>query len=129
MLASPAQKRAHLGMTKRVIVSLDKDQPVFAGCGGPVELMLRGRKSLGVFMAVAVADQAEIDIAAVHLGQVDFIRPPPRCGKILEQEHLTESAEQGVVFEESFDGAALRSELLLYRTDEYPDPIHDFSIP
>ena len=114
-----AHEGLHLRVAGRVLVALDEDQALLPGGGGPVELALRGRQPLGVFIAVFVAEQAQVDVAAVHLLQVDLIGATVGSRQVLEEEHIEEPAQEGISLDVVLQRPALGGQLFLHAADEY----------
>src|SRR5271157_688565 len=65
----------HLRLPHTVVRTLNEDQSLLARARCSVEFTLRGRQSLGIFIAVFIAEKANVDRAATHLAQIDFIGP------------------------------------------------------
>ena len=119
LAASLAHESLHLGVALGVLVALDEDQAMLPGSGSPVELAFRGRESLGVFVAIFVAEQPQIDGTSVHLFQIDLLGAAVGGGQVLEKEHFEEPAQEGISLDVVLQRPALGGQFLLHAADEY----------
>jgi hypothetical protein len=63
---------------------------------GQGKLPFGRRKAVGVLETILVAEQPDIDIAAVDLVEIHLVGPAVRGGHLLKQEGLEEAAEQRI---------------------------------
>jgi hypothetical protein len=117
-------QRPHLGGPLGIVGPLHEDQSVLMELGGLLELPLSGRDTLSVLVAIVVAEQPEVDVAAFHLVQIHLIGPTVRRGNLLEQETLEEAPQEGISEEVVPEGHALLRELLLHAADENAQGLH-----
>ena len=79
-----------------VVRTFHVDETRLAQGGGLVELAFGGRKAGGVFVAVFLTEQADVNRASANFVKVNIIRPAVGGGQILEQENIEESPERRV---------------------------------
>ena len=120
LVTSLAHQCGHLRVARPIIGSLynTRHQAHLAAGRGTVELMLGGRHSCCVLETVVVAEQADTDLAMIHLGQIDLVDPPVGCGQVLEQEHAKKTPQQGIAFDKRLYSTPLIRELFLHTADE-----------
>ena len=68
--------------------------------GGLVELAFGGRKAGGIFVAVFLTEQADVNRATANFVKINIIRPAVGGGQILEQENVEEPPEQRIAANE-----------------------------
>ena len=105
-------------MAPLVVRPLDIDEPCLAPLGGTIKLPRSGRNSRRIFVTVFVTEQAEIEIALIHLIEIDLIGTTIRRGQLLEQEHLKEPAQQRVALDIGLKCLPFLGQLFLNAADE-----------
>jgi hypothetical protein len=97
----------------------DVDQARLAEPGGRVVLAFGRRDAASILVAVLVPEEAEVDVAALHLVEVGRLRVLVPRRQLLEQEDLRDVfREQRVAEQERLQIPAQRLELLLHAGDE-----------
>ena len=82
----PVDQRLHLGMPAACSGSLHENQTMRPGNRRLVELALRRGNPFLVLASVFLAEQPDVDIAALGFFQIQVIRAAVRCRNVLEQE-------------------------------------------
>jgi hypothetical protein len=84
-------------ITRRVVATLEEDEPSLAECAGVIELALGGRHALAVHTAIVVAEHPEVDRAAPHVLEIDIVHTTVGRRQVLEQKHLKKRRNRGFV--------------------------------
>ncbi|GEM_PF-2734718 len=104
--------------SRLVVCTFDENEPRLAAQRGPIELSFRGRPTVLVFVAVVVAEQADIDRAAIDLVQIYLISPAVGGREVFEQECREVSSQECVALYERLDCTAFLRQFLLHAADE-----------
>ena len=109
---------AHLRMALAVVGTFDEHEARDTAGGRTVELNLCGRESGRVLPAILIAQDGHIHVRAVDFREVDFIGAAIGGRKVLEEERVEVTAEQGVAGDVVAYGDAFGLQLLLHAADE-----------
>jgi hypothetical protein len=113
-----ADKGEHARIAAGVVGGLEKDQAGLAAFASPLEFPLCRRKPLGINAAVLAAEQAHVELGAVHQVQVKLIGAAVAGGQVFEQHRLEEAPQQRITLQEVAQGQAIGRELLLHAAEE-----------
>ena len=118
MLAGFADEGTHLRVTTMVVGTFHIDETRFALGGGLVEFAFGRRKAGGVFVAVFLAKQPDVNGTAPDFVEINFVGAAVGGGQILEQENVKEPPEQRVAANEITNCPALLRQFFLHAADE-----------
>ena len=116
--ARPKDERAHFGMATMVVLAFHIDETRLTQSCGLIELVFGGRQASSVFMPVFLTEQPDVNGAPTDFVEIDLIGATVRGGQVFKQEHVKESAEQGITANVITNGPAFFRQLLLHTADE-----------
>ena len=79
-----------------IVGTFDEDQPLLAMLGRVIEFALGRGYALRILQTVFVAEEAEVNIASRHFGEIHFVRSPIGRRQILKQKDIEEAPQQRI---------------------------------
>ena len=114
-------ERGHLRLAESIIGTFDKNKALFSSGRGSVELALCGGEAGGIRRAVVVAEDADIDGAAIHFGEINIVGVAVGGGQVFEKKDFKKAAQEHIALDEELHGPPFGSQFLLDAGEEEAD--------
>ena len=119
-----ANECGHSGVAGLIVGPLDENQAGFAFGGGTVEFEFSWGLGHTFRPTVFVAKQPDLNAAAIHFAQINFIGPAIRRGQILEQKDLKETAQERVALNKVLHRPPFDGQFFLHTAEKDEDFAH-----